>query len=201
MRWLGSSSDIPPEESWFVDRFVIPSLVSHVDASKVVVDNLLIDTMPAYNNIILLLLLLLMSSSGEAVASPRSNWKSTSSLETRQSNPIATRYCNPATSICYLQYTWGPTIPVFRVAVPDSAVAGAPFDTLLQIVAPASLGWAGFAWGGRMTLNPLTVVWPNGNNVMVSSRWARSVYQQAVTWAEAPGLSSTPVPSPFRVFR
>ncbi|AEO59519.1 hypothetical protein MYCTH_2119721 [Thermothelomyces thermophilus ATCC 42464] len=91
-------------------------------------------------------------------------------LDKRQST---SRYCSPSTQICYLEYSWGPTIPVFRIAVPDSASTNTDFQTLLQIVAPASLGWAGFSWGGGMTLNPLTVAWPNGSGgATVSSRWA-----------------------------
>jgi len=80
------------------------------------------------------------------------------------------KYCNSTSSICYLQYSTSASNPVFRIAIPDGA--SAPFDVLLQIVAPVSLGWAGFSWGGGMTMNPLTVAWPNGNKATVSSRWS-----------------------------
>lgn len=85
------------------------------------------------------------------------------------------QYCDSTSQVCYLQYSWGTTIPVFRLAVPDSASTGGNYDTLLQIVAPVSVKWAGFSWGGGMTSNPLTVVWPNGNSATVSSRWATYV--------------------------
>jgi len=132
--------------------------------------------MRTITNILSLLLLLLLSGSREGLASP-----ATATLSKRQTTA---RYCNPSTQICYLEYSWGPTIPVFRIAVPDTAATNAQFDTLLQIVAPASLGWVGFSWGGGMTLNPLTVVWPNGQGATVSSRWATgrtlpSVYSSA----------------------
>ena len=120
--------------------------------------------MHALSNMLSLLLLLLLGSQ-EGYASP--------TLDKRQTTG---RYCNPGTQICYLEYSWGATVPVFRVAVPDSAATNTAFDTLLQIVSPASLGWVGFAWGGGMTLNPLTVVWPNGNGATVSSRWATCVF-------------------------
>ncbi|KAH6633857.1 hypothetical protein B0J18DRAFT_452733 [Chaetomium sp. MPI-SDFR-AT-0129] len=84
------------------------------------------------------------------------------------------QYCDSTSQVCYLQYSWGTTIPVFRLAVPDSASTGGNYDTLLQVVAPVSVKWAGFSWGGGMTSNPLTVVWPNGNSATVSSRWASS---------------------------
>ncbi|KAM7190457.1 hypothetical protein V8F33_009440 [Rhypophila sp. PSN 637] len=83
------------------------------------------------------------------------------------------KYCAPQSSICYLQYaTTSASYPIFRIAVPD--VTSAPFDAILQIVSPVSLGWVGFSWGGGMTSNPLTVAWPNGNTgkATVSSRWA-----------------------------
>lgn len=59
---------------------------------------------------------------------------------------------------------------VYRVAIPD--VTAAPFDVALQIVAPKAVGWAGLAWGGSMLNNPLTVAYPNGDTVTVSSRVA-----------------------------
>lgn len=80
------------------------------------------------------------------------------------------KYCNTTANVCYIEYSSTASNPIYRVAIPDANAA--PFDTLLQIIAPVSLGWAGFAWGGAMTLNPLTVAWPNGNTVTVSSRWS-----------------------------
>lgn len=122
--------------------------------------------MNSISNVISLLLLLLLSSN-QSHASPTPGH-----LEKRQTTK---KYCSPSTSICYLEYSWGTSIPVFRIAVPDSASTNAPFDTLLQIVSPISLAWVGFSWGGGMTLNPLTVVWPNGNGATVSSRWSAYV--------------------------
>ena len=46
------------------------------------------------------------------------------------------------------------------------------FDVILQTTAPLKAGWAGFAWGGGMTYNPLAIMWQNGNDVMISSRMA-----------------------------
>ena len=61
----------------------------------------------------------------------------------------------------------------FRVAIPATIPASAEFDTVLQIVAPITIGWAGFAWGGTMTYNPLAIAWANGtNNVIISPRIA-----------------------------
>ncbi|KAH6853123.1 hypothetical protein B0I37DRAFT_348609 [Chaetomium sp. MPI-CAGE-AT-0009] len=109
----------------------------------------------------LLLPLMLLGGSQEGQASP--------TLDKRQTTG---QYCDAASGMCYLEYSWGPTVPVFRIAVPDSAASNSKFDTLLQIVSPASFGWVGFSWGGGMTLNPLTVVWPNGEGATVSSRWS-----------------------------
>jgi hypothetical protein len=80
-----------------------------------------------------------------------------------------TKYCDAASTICYSEYTASGI--AFRIAIPDSATA-APFPVLLQIVAPKAAAWAGIAWGGAMANNPLTVAWPNGEAVVVSSRSA-----------------------------
>lgn len=87
----------------------------------------------------------------------------------------SSQYCDPLTSICYSSITSASGVS-FRVACP--AVTKAPFDAILQVVAPIENGWVGFSWGGTMTFNPLTIGWvnenngTNGANVMVSSRWA-----------------------------
>ncbi|KAK8095089.1 hypothetical protein PG997_001774 [Apiospora hydei] len=94
----------------------------------------------------------------------------TALLASAASSVMATRYCDPATSVCYDQMVVPSYDVAYRVAVPD--VATAPFDILLQIAAPKSVGWAGVAWGGQMTLNPLTVGWANNDKTVVSSRWA-----------------------------
>ncbi|KAB5582797.1 hypothetical protein GE09DRAFT_1167037 [Coniochaeta sp. 2T2.1] len=64
----------------------------------------------------------------------------------------------------------------FRVAIPDPAPATGGYDAVLQIAAPNEIGWAGFAWGGSMTYNPLAIVWKNGNSVTLSSRFAFGYY-------------------------
>jgi hypothetical protein len=58
----------------------------------------------------------------------------------------AARYCDAATNVCYSE-TRNNDIAV-RVALP--VVETAPFEILLQIVAPkATAGWVGIAWGGK----------------------------------------------------
>ncbi|KAK0644691.1 hypothetical protein B0T16DRAFT_430713 [Cercophora newfieldiana] len=61
----------------------------------------------------------------------------------------------------------------FRFAVPDAA-SSTGFDTVVQMVIPNEVGWAGLGWGGGMAQNPLLVVFRNSNNqgVLASSRWA-----------------------------
>ncbi|KAI9170920.1 Cellobiose dehydrogenase [Paramyrothecium foliicola] len=77
------------------------------------------------------------------------------------------RYCDEQLSLCFQEFSSSMGIR-YRVAVPANAVA--PFDVALQIVAPTDIGWAGFAWGGEMVNNPLTVAWPNSDSVIVTSR-------------------------------
>lgn len=68
-------------------------------------------------------------------------------------------------------YQIGQTIS-YRLALPQSATAGSPYDVVLQVVAPLSVGWAGIAFGGNMVRNPLAVGWASGNTPVVSSRFA-----------------------------
>ncbi|KAL8347600.1 hypothetical protein RB601_003011 [Gaeumannomyces tritici] len=70
------------------------------------------------------------------------------------------------------RYSLGTNTIQIRVAVPSGAGANEAYDAVVQIVAPREIGWVGMAWGGSMTYNPLTVVYPSGQNVVVSSRWA-----------------------------
>ncbi|KAM7182884.1 hypothetical protein V8F20_012810 [Naviculisporaceae sp. PSN 640] len=79
------------------------------------------------------------------------------------------KYCPGGTTICFSEYKVEAQNLIYRIAIPD--VSAAPFDILLQIVAPKTIGWAGIAWGGQMSNNPLTIGWPNGNSAVVSSRW------------------------------
>jgi hypothetical protein len=83
----------------------------------------------------------------------------------------ASRYCDPATTICYSGWTGGNGVTI-GVALPK--VTTAPFDSVIQIVSPVANGWVGLAWGGTMPYVPLTVAWPvNGTNTTIySSRMA-----------------------------
>jgi len=93
------------------------------------------------------------------------------SVERRQ-DAVSARYCDPdQKSVCYAQFSAGTSGTTYRIAIPE--VAKAPFDTLVQIVAPTAVGWAALAWGGSMSANPLTVAWMAGDQGVVSSRWAR----------------------------
>ena len=68
------------------------------------------------------------------------------------------------------QYKLGKTL-TYRIATPSPPTPGQPYDVVLQVVAPNDVGWAGLAWGGRMTNGPLTVAWQNGNTVTVGTRF------------------------------
>lgn len=58
----------------------------------------------------------------------------------------------------------------FGVALPK--VVTDPFDAIIKITAPLDNKWAGFAWGGDMVWDPLTVAWANGNSGVASARFA-----------------------------
>jgi hypothetical protein len=89
----------------------------------------------------------------------------------KRQDAVSARYCDPTQrNVCYAQFSSSTSGTTFRIAIPE--VAKAPFDTLVQVVAPSTVGWAAIAWGGSMSLNPLTVAWMNDQNGVVSSRWA-----------------------------
>ncbi|ETS73078.1 hypothetical protein PFICI_15253 [Pestalotiopsis fici W106-1] len=79
-------------------------------------------------------------------------------------------YTDAETGIKFQSYTDTVTNTSWRVALPLSTDGN--YDVLVQIEGPSSLGWIGWAWGGTMAYNPLTLTWPNGNSVIHSSRMA-----------------------------
>jgi len=90
-------------------------------------------------------------------------------IEKRQAT--LTRWCSPTTSLCYNQYTTQGG-SAFRIAIADTSTGG-DFDIAIQLIAPVGQGWVGLSWGGGMSQAPLTVAWPNGQDVTLSSRWAK----------------------------
>lgn len=93
-------------------------------------------------------------------------------LASRQFEPDSRAYVDAETGLKYAAYNSDRGI-AFRVALPGTLAAGKEFDTIIQIAAPLDVGWAGFAWGGTMTYNPLAIAWANGtSNPVLSSRIA-----------------------------
>jgi hypothetical protein len=87
----------------------------------------------------------------------------------------ATRYVDPETGFTFSETKAAATLSsniIYRIAQPANISESQPYDIVLQVIAPSSLGWIGLAWGGTMVRNPLTVSYPNGQKPTVSSRWA-----------------------------
>ena len=80
----------------------------------------------------------------------------------------SSRYCDPLTTICYSSFSVEQVD--YRLAIPVADKA--PFDVILQIVAPIYKGWAAVGFGAGMTYNPLAVAWANGDEDVISSREA-----------------------------
>jgi hypothetical protein len=78
------------------------------------------------------------------------------------------KYCD-AEKRCYSAYKNDDGI-TYAIAIPPNPQE--KFEVIVQITTPASIGWAGLAWGGGMTYNPLAIVWRNGDKPMISSRMA-----------------------------
>ncbi|KAI0157102.1 CBD9-like protein [Hypoxylon sp. FL1284] len=94
-------------------------------------------------------------------------------------------YQDPDTGFSFSQssvpLSTGTAAVTMRVAIPSSAVAGQAYDIVLQLVAPISAGWAGVAWGGSMTNNPLLLSWSNSGTGISSIRRATSHTAPAVS--------------------
>ncbi|KAK7993082.1 hypothetical protein PG991_016261 [Apiospora marii] len=92
-------------------------------------------------------------------------------------------YTDAETGITFQQYPSTDGVQ-FRVALPALTAPGQPYDILLQVEAPKSLGWVGWSWAGQMTYSPLTILWANGDEVVHSSRMAFG-YQPPTPYADA----------------
>ncbi|EXF77407.1 carbohydrate-binding cytochrome b562 [Colletotrichum fioriniae PJ7] len=79
-------------------------------------------------------------------------------------------YCD-SLGRCFASYTNAGGI-TYGIAIPEGPATGQPYEAIVQITSPIEVGWAALAWGGSMTYNPLTIVWANGKDVVVSSRMA-----------------------------
>ena len=78
-------------------------------------------------------------------------------------------YCDNELNLCFAEAR-AANDAYFRMAIPQNAIA--PFDVVLQMLVPKSVGWLGFAWGGEMLTSPITLAWPSGKSVGVTSQYA-----------------------------
>ncbi|KAB5581291.1 hypothetical protein GE09DRAFT_1199191 [Coniochaeta sp. 2T2.1] len=91
--------------------------------------------------------------------------------------PIASPFNNdPETGFTFSQYQVVYSLPnkhvTIGIAVPSTAQQNQQYDPVIQMSAPTDIGWVGFAWGGSMSYNPLTVSWANSGQAVVSSRYS-----------------------------
>ncbi len=89
---------------------------------------------------------------------------------TAYSQVASTASCDTTAGICFSTYTVPANGISVGIALPETVTD--PYDAIISISAPVNTTWAGFAWGGTMTYNPLTVGWANGKTSVVSSRMA-----------------------------
>ena len=62
--------------------------------------------------------------------------------------------------------TWGFVFP------PLDSTGSRATEFIGQIIVPSNVAWAGLSYGGQMSNNLLMVAWLNGNDVVISPRWA-----------------------------
>ena len=74
-------------------------------------------------------------------------------------NAASTQACDSSSGVCVAF-----SLPVTSSSSADSS------DILATVQAPGSLGWVAFGFGTGMSGSLIFVLWPNNNNVVVSSR-------------------------------
>ncbi|KAK4095802.1 iron reductase domain protein [Parathielavia hyrcaniae] len=82
-------------------------------------------------------------------------------LAPRQFETNSSVFEDPETGLTFASYTSDRGI-TFRVAIPDLVPETKIFDTVLQIVSPNDIGWAGWAWGGHMSTTRSPLPGPTG---------------------------------------
>jgi hypothetical protein len=107
---------------------------------------------------------------GLAFSLPAVEQADVQTIDKRQQATAKWKYCAPR-GMCYGMYATQGT-SVYGFAIPDNARYGSAFDIAIRMSAPRGTGWIGLSWGGSMSGAPLTVAWPNGGTVEVTSRWA-----------------------------
>jgi len=77
-----------------------------------------------------------------------------------------TSWCDSASAICFQRYYDQDLGVSIAVAAPETDSG----EFIMEVTAPSTFGWTGVALGESMLQNLMLVVWPNGNEVMVSPR-------------------------------
>lgn len=91
-------------------------------------------------------------------------------LAQEEDTPVSSVSCDAETKICYSGYTDPESNIYFGIALPKNPVD--PYDAIIKITSPVEHYWTGFAWGGGMVWNPLTLAWKNGDSTTISARFA-----------------------------
>ncbi|KAF2277456.1 cellulose binding iron reductase-like protein [Westerdykella ornata] len=91
----------------------------------------------------------------------------------QEGKPVSKVSCDPETKICFSGYKDPESDIYIGIALPKNPVD--PYDAVITITSPVKHYWVGFAWGGQMVWNPLTVAWKNDKTTTVSSRFAYGI--------------------------
>ncbi|KAF1999420.1 iron reductase domain protein [Amniculicola lignicola CBS 123094] len=107
-----------------------------------------------------------------------------------QEDPVDSKLVCDASNFCFSTYTDAGSGLSFGIALPSKVQD--PYDAVISITSPVKHYWTGFAWGGNMVWNPLTLAWANGKTTTVSSRFAFGIsLPQAYDQAEYTYLKGT----------
>ncbi|KAI0318929.1 hypothetical protein OF83DRAFT_1112956 [Amylostereum chailletii] len=118
----------------------------------------------------------------------------------------ASAYCDGTTGICFQGYT-DPAAPLtIGLVFPPLSTGTTPNATefIAQIVAPITNGWSGLSVGGTMENSLLFTLWPNGDDVILGTRWTDAyvlpeMYPGPIlTVLPGSGVNSTHINASFR---
>ncbi|KAH8897190.1 CBD9-like protein [Thozetella sp. PMI_491] len=105
-------------------------------------------------------------------------------------NPTASPYTDTHTGILFQGFQDG-TGYQFGIAMPKTPSS----DFIVQLMSPLTngAGWAGVDFGSTMSNFLLLVAWPNGNDVMISPRYARGYAQSDTVVYTANPITLQPI--------
>ncbi|KAF8582996.1 carbohydrate-binding module family 1 protein [Ramaria rubella] len=115
----------------------------------------------------------------------------------------STQICDSLNGICFQGYQ-DTELDIFVGVVLPPLTTPPSSEFITQIVAPNTYGYTGVSMAGTMADSLLFVLWPNGDDVVFSTRWTDAYVQPlpysgpTITMLPGSGVNSTHIKATFR---